>query len=169
MNTRFSARTAALLLAAGTALAPTAHAGEMNSSEASMVITSVIVISMPLAMSARMFEYSTAPSQGKDTPATPERTKAAELPPMQVKAVEERKEGGRQVQLQVPGHADQTATLKWPAVTGQDPAAAFVVGQTVHFSPTPAGSGWTVRDTAEKPLAYVPTAYAANDNTTASW
>ncbi|KAF1014229.1 MAG: hypothetical protein GAK31_03253 [Stenotrophomonas maltophilia] len=169
MTPRISARTAALLLAAATALAPTAHAGEMNSSEASVLITSVIVISMPLAMSARMFEYSTTGSQGKNTPATPQRTKAAELPPMEVKAVEDRQEGGRQVQLQVHGHADQTATLKWPAVAGHDPVAVFAVGQTVHFSPTPAGSGWTVRDTADKPLAYVPTAYAANDNTTGTW
>ena len=71
--------------------------------------------------------------------------------------------GERQVQLQVPDKADQTATLRWPARVHEDQTAAFVVGQKVHFDPTEAGAGWTVKSAQGQALAYVPTAYAAGD------
>jgi hypothetical protein len=38
-----------------------------------------------------------------------------------------------------------------------------VVGQQVHFDPTEAGAGWTVKSAQGQTLAYVPTAYAAGD------
>ena len=91
------------------------------------------------------------------------RTPAVPLPPMEVKQVATTPAGDRQVHLQVPGKADQTATLQWPAAAGDDPIAGFVVGQQVRFDPTDAGAGWTVKSAQGQALAYVPTAYAAGD------
>lgn len=154
----------ALLLSA--LLAPTVHAGaapQLNSSEASVLITSVIVVSVPLAASAGLSELSKAPFKASERREKAQRTKAVPLPPMEVKKVETTPEGERQVQLQVPDKADQTATLRWPARVHEDQTAAFVVGQRVHFDPTDAGAGWTVKSAQGQALAYVPTAYAAGD------
>ncbi len=154
----------ALLLSA--LLAPTVHAGaapQLNSSEASVLITSVIVVSVPLAASAGLSELSKAPFKASERREKAQRTKAVPLPPMEVKKVETTPEGERQVQLQVPDKADQTATLRWPARVHEDQNAAFVVGQRVHFDPTEAGAGWTVKSAQGQALAYVPTAYAAGD------
>ncbi|MCB7147767.1 hypothetical protein LI078_14400 [Stenotrophomonas maltophilia] len=154
----------ALLLSA--LLAPTVHAGaapQLNSSEASVLITSVIVVSVPLAASAGLSELSKAPFKASERREKAQRTKAVPLPPMEVKKVETTPEGERQVQLQVPDKADQTATLRWPARVHEDQTAAFVVGQRVHFDPTEAGAGWTVKSAQGQALAYVPTAYAAGD------
>ncbi|WP_286070747.1 hypothetical protein [Stenotrophomonas sp. 57] len=154
----------ALLLSA--LLVPTAHAGaapQLNSSEASVLITSVIVVSVPLAASAGLSELSKAPFKASERREKAQRTKAVPLPPMEVKKVETTPEGERQVQLQVPDKADQTATLRWPARVHEDQSAAFVVGQRVHFDPTGAGAGWTVKSAQGQALAYVPTAYAAGD------
>ncbi|WP_295568452.1 hypothetical protein [uncultured Stenotrophomonas sp.] len=154
----------ALLLSA--LLVPTAHAGaapQLNSSEASVLITSVIVVSVPLAASAGLSELSKAPFKASERREKAQRTKAVPLPPMEVKKVETTPEGERQVQLQVPDKADQTATLRWPARVHEDQTAAFVVGQRVHFDPTEAGAGWTVKSAQGQALAYVPTAYAAGD------
>lgn len=154
----------ALLLSA--LVVPTVHAGaapQLNSSEASVLITSVIVVSVPLAASAGLSELSKAPFKASERREKAQRTKAVPLPPMEVKKVETTPEGERQVQLQVPDKADQTATLRWPARVHEDQTAAFVVGQRVHFDPTEAGAGWTVKSAQGQALAYVPTAYAAGD------
>ncbi|MDT3555495.1 hypothetical protein ROV95_04960 [Stenotrophomonas maltophilia group sp. msm1] len=154
----------ALLLSA--LLVPTVHAGaapQLNSSEASVLITSLIVVSVPLAASAGLSELSKAPFKASERNGRVARTKAVPLPPMEVKKVETTAAGERQVQLQVPGKADQTATLRWPARVHEDQTAAFVVGQRVHFEPTEAGAGWTVKSAQGQALAYVPTAYAAGD------
>lgn len=154
----------ALLLSA--LLVPTVHAGaapQLNSSEASVLITSLIVVSVPLAASAGLSELSKAPFKASERNGRATRTKAVPLPPMEVKKVETTPEGDRQVHLQVPGKADQTATLQWPAAAGDDPVAGFVVGQQVRFDPTDAGAGWTVKSAQGQALAYVPTAYAAGD------
>ncbi|MEE9875614.1 MAG: hypothetical protein PBU97_02225 [Stenotrophomonas maltophilia] len=108
-------------------------------------------------------ELSKAPFKASERNGRATRTKAVPLPPMEVKKVETTPEGERQVQLQVPDKADQTATLRWPARVHQDQAAGFVVGQQVHFDPTEAGAGWTVKSAQGQALAYVPTAYAAGD------
>ncbi|MCM2526259.1 hypothetical protein NDN64_17060 [Stenotrophomonas maltophilia] len=154
----------ALLLSA--LLVPTVHAGaapQLNSSEASVLITSLIVVSVPLAASAGLSELSKAPFKASERNGRGARTKAVPLPPMEVKKVETTPEGERQVQLQVPDKADQTATLRWPVRVHEDQTAAFVVGQRVHFEPTEAGAGWTVKSAQGQALAYVPTAYAAGD------
>ncbi|WP_340572472.1 hypothetical protein [Stenotrophomonas sp. G106K1] len=154
----------ALLLSA--LLVPTVHAGaapQLNSSEVSVLITSVIVLSGPLALSADLSELSKAPFKASERGNKTPRTKAVPLPPMEVKKVETTTTGERQVQLQVPGKADQTATLRWPAQVREDQTTAFVVGQQVQFDPTEAGAGWTVKSAQGQALAYVPTAYAAGD------
>ena len=127
--------TTALLLSA--LLVPTVHAGaapQLNSSEASVIVTSFVVLSLPLAASMGLSELSKAPFKASERNARATRTKAVPLPPMEVKKVETTPTGERQVQLQVPDKADHTATLRWPVQPqGENPAAAFVVGQRVHF------------------------------------
>ncbi|WP_303637690.1 hypothetical protein [Stenotrophomonas tuberculopleuritidis] len=156
---------AALLLSALTV--PGVHAGaapQLNSGQASVLVTSLIVVSVPLATSMGLAALSNAPfkaSERNGKVAT--RTPAVPLPPMEVKQVATTPAGERQVLLQVPDKADQTATLQWPAMQGDDPVARFVVGQQVRFDPTDAGAGWTVKNSDGQALAYVPTAYAAGD------
>lgn len=156
---------AALLLSALTV--PTVHAGaapHINSGQASVLVTSLIVVSVPLATSMGLAALSKAPFKASERNGkVAERTPAVPLPPMEVKHVATTADGERQVQLQVPDKADQTATLQWPAIEGDDPVAGFVVGQQVRFDPTEAGAGWTVKNSDGKALAYVPTAYAAGD------
>lgn len=156
---------AALLLSALTV--PTVHAGaapHINSGQASVLVTSLIVVSVPLATSMGLAALSKAPFKASERNGrVAERTPAVPLPPMEVKQVTTTATGERQVQLQVPEKADQTATLQWPAIDGEDPVAGFVVGQQVRFDPTDAGAGWTVKNSDGKALAYVPTAYAAGD------
>ena len=156
---------AALLLSALTV--PTVHAGappQLNSGQASVLVTSLIVVSVPLATSMGLAALSKAPFKASERNGrVAERTPAVPLPPMEVKQVATTAAGERQVQLQVPDKADQTATLQWPAIEGEDPVAGFVVGQQVRFDPTDAGAGWTVKNSDGKALAYVPTAYAAGD------
>lgn len=103
----------ALLLSA--LLVPTVHAGaapQLNSSEASVIVTSFVVLSLPLAASMGLSELSKAPFKASERNGRATRTKAVPLPPMEVKKVETTPEGERQVQLQVPDKADQTATLR---------------------------------------------------------
>ncbi|CAH0247946.1 MULTISPECIES: hypothetical protein [Stenotrophomonas] len=156
---------AALLLSALTV--PTVHAGaapHLNSGQASVLVTSLIVVSVPLATSMGLAALSKAPFKASERNGkVAERTPAVPLPPMEVKQVATTAAGERQVHLQVPDKADQTATLQWPAIEGDDPVAGFVVGQQVRFDPTDAGAGWTVKNSDGKALAYVPTAYAAGD------
>lgn len=151
---------AALLLSALTV--PTVHAGAPpaltsgGSGQTSMLVTSLIVLSVPLGIAMGLKASERNARVAERTPAVP-------LPPMEVKQVATTAAGERQVQLQVPDKADQTATLQWPAIEGDDPVAGFVVGQQVRFDPTDAGAGWTVKNSDGKALAYVPTAYAAGD------
>lgn len=156
-----------VLLATSGTLVPDAHAGaapRLNSSQATVLVTSVIVLSVPLAVSVGLGKLSTAPFDASARHANAaKREKAQALPPMEVKQVLTTPEGERHVQLQVPDKPDQTATLQWPVREGDDPAAAFTVGQQVHFDTTPAGAGWTVKRADGQALAFVPTAYASGD------
>ena len=163
-------RLSALPLLLATVLAPSAHAGaagQLNSSEASVLVTSMIVVSVPLAASVGLSELAREPFKASARNGkAPPRTQAVPLPPMEVKQVRTTATGEHQVQLQVPDQPDQpdqTATLQWPAQAGGPPATGFVVGQQVRFQPTPAGAGWTVTSPQGQALAYVPTAYAAGD------
>ncbi|MCR1005869.1 MAG: hypothetical protein NQ082_14200, partial [Stenotrophomonas maltophilia] len=78
----------ALLLSA--LLVPTVHAGaapQLNSSEASVLITSLIVVSVPLDASAGLSRLSKAPFQASERNGRATRTKAGPLPPMEVQKV----------------------------------------------------------------------------------
>lgn len=167
MSRSFATPALALILASSL-LAPPARAGELNSSEATVFISVALTLSIPLAASAGLAGLSAAPFKASDRHKAAKRVPATPLPEMEVKEVTPLPDGGRRVQLQVPDQEDQTATLEWPA-RADDPAAGFVVGQTVAFVPTPAGAGWNVHDAAGRQLAYVPTAYAAADSTSATW
>lgn len=169
MSRTFAAPALALLLAATTVFTPRAHAsgGDLNSSEAGVLVSMVLTLSIPLAASVGLVELSKAPFKASEQRSARKRVPAKPLPPMEVKDVTTDAQGCK-VQLQVPGNAEQTATLQWP--TRQDnPGAAFAVGETVAFVPTPAGAGWNVTDGGGKTLAYVPTEYAAADNLTGTW
>jgi len=145
-----------------------ARAGDINSSEALMIVSVILVVSAPLAASAGLKDFSEGAvrnsTRGRATP----REKARALPPMEVKDVKTEADGAATVQLQVPGDPQQVARLQWPAQV-DSPAAAFVVGQQVHFIPTATGSGWNLHDAQGTLLAYAPTAYAAGDNDSALW
>lgn len=169
MSRSFATPALALLLASSL-LAPPAQAGDghLNSSEATMLLSVVLTVSIPLAASVGLSDFSAAQFKASARHKAAKRVPAAPLPQMEVKEVTPTAEGGHAVRLQVPGNADQTATLQWPTRT-DDPGAGFVVGQTVSFVPTPAGAGWNVRDAAGRHLAYVPTAYAAGDSATRDW
>lgn len=169
MSRTFTTPAVALLLAATTVFTPCAHAGDghLNSSETGVLVSMVLTLSVPLAASTGLVELSKAPFKASEQRSARKRVPAKPLPPMEIKEVTTDAEGCT-VQLQVPGNAEQTATLQWPA--RQDtPGAGFTVGQTVAFVPTPAGAGWNVTDGAGKTLAYVPTEYAAADNRTGTW
>ena len=167
MSRSFATPALALILASSL-LAPPARAGDLNSSETTMLISIVFTVSVPFAASVGLAELSAAPFKASAKRNAVKRVPAKPLPEMEVKAVTTNTEGGRTVQLQVPGKDDQTATLEWPA-RADDPGAGFVVGQTVAFVPTPAGAGWNVHDAAGRQLAYVPTAYAAADSASTTW
>lgn len=128
--------TTALLLSA--LLVPTVHAGaapQLNSSEASVIVTSLVVLSLPLAASMGLSELSKAPFKASERNARATRTKAVPLPPMEVKKVETTPTGERQVQLQVPDKADHTATLRWPVAAGREPGGGLRGRATGAFRP----------------------------------
>lgn len=169
MSRSFAMPLAALLLATSLHPVPAqAAGGDLNSSEATLVISAVLTVSIPLAASTGLSQLSSAPFKASARHSRSKRTPAQPVPAMEVKEVNRTPDGDWTVALQVPGQAEQTATLAWPART-DNPAAGFVVGETVAFVPTPAGSGWNVHDRAGKSLAYVPTDYAAADNASAVW
>jgi len=158
-----------LLLATSLMLPARSHAGDLNSSEASVLITSVLIVSIPLAASTGLSNVIKEPLQASARRHEAARRKPARpLPDMEVKSIESRG-NERCVELQVPGRPDQTASLRWPRAEGHDPASRFAVGQTVQFKETGKGSGWTVRDAQDQLLAYVPTEAAAADNLSSDW
>ncbi len=132
------APTTALLLSA--LLVPTVHAGaapQLNSSEASVIVTSFVVLSLPMAASMGPVRTVQGAVQGQRTQCQgdPHQGGAA--------AADGSEEGGDHAHGRTPGavagtdKADHTATLRWPVQPqGENPTAAFVVGQRVHFDPT---------------------------------
>lgn len=159
-----------LLLATSSALLPItpAHAGEMNSSEATVVISAVLVLSMPVAASVGLAQMSAEPFKASAKASEARREKARQLPPMEVKEVKTAPDGACTVQLQVADDPQQTATLHWPA-RADSPGHAFVAGQQVSFVPTANGAGWNIHDAQGTTLAYAPTAFAAGDNSSGLW
>lgn len=161
-----------LLLALGLPATP-AHAGDdMTGSEASMLVASasaMMIVSGPLYLSAssvnKVVEGSSKAFHGKD--GKPRRISAGPLPDMKVKSIDTTEEGGRRVALEDPSNPENTATLQWPQ-REDNPAANFVVGGTVAFTPSPKGAGWMLRAEDGAVLSFVPTAEAAGDSHSAT-
>ena len=161
-----------LLLALGLPAAP-AHAGDnLTGSEMSMLVTSasgMLIVSGPLFLSAagvnKAIDGSREAFKGKD--GKPRRISAGPLPDMKVKSIDSTAEGGRRVALEDPSNPENSATLQWPQ-REDNPAANFVVGGTVAFTPSPQGAGWMLRAEDGAVLSFVPTAEAAADSHSAT-
>jgi hypothetical protein len=162
-----TALTCALALALPAA--PARAGDNMTGSQASVLITGVsamMVVSGPLYLSvtgvrsvADLSKASSEPGEGK------RRTSAGPLPDMQVKEVTQTADGGRSVSLEDPANPENTARLQWPQ-REDNPAANFVLGQTVAFTPSPKGAGWMLRAEDGAVLTFVPTLEAAEDSRT---
>ena len=159
----------------GLSLAPRdarAGEGQLNGSEISVLVTSAsvaMVVSGPVFLSAagvrKTVDGSKASTERKDD--KPRRISAGPLPDMQVKSISNTPEGGRAVALQDPTNAENTAQLQWPQ-REDNPAANFVVGQTVAFTPSPQGAGWMLRAEDGAVLTFVPTAEAVDESRTSA-
>lgn len=171
MTQLLPARCLAAALAGSLLLAacPATRAGDnMTASEASTVLavySPMLVISIPAMLSATVAMNVSAASDhlstgngrdGQKPAITP-----AQVPDMEVKAIQDRDDGGREVLLQDPANPENTAQLQWPA-RADDPASSFRVGQNVAFTSSEEGSGWLLRDGHAQgdALAFVPTAQA---------
>ena len=176
MSSVFRPGLKSLLLAAAitTALPAPVSAGHFNSSEAVVLVSAVVVLSVPL-----MASYGVAAGSGKVIKGVVTgsrsiagsggtRVAAVQLPPLEVRAVATQADGSRRVDLQDPTNAENTAQLHWPS-REDDPAAGFVVGEMVDFVPSQEGSGWTVHAPGGQALAYVPTAESARDAHSERW
>lgn len=158
-----------LLLAAS----PASLAGDnMTASETSSVLTvlsPMLVISIPAMLSATVAMNASAASDhlstGNGRDGQKPRPTPAAVPDMEVKAIQDREDGGREVLLQDPANPENTAQLQWPA-RQDDPAGNFRVGQNVAFTSSEEGSGWLLRDGSAQgqALAFVPTGQAMLNN-----
>ncbi|MCD9088285.1 hypothetical protein [Stenotrophomonas sp. SY1] len=161
----------AVVAGLGTAIAP-AHAGDgmdLNASEASVLITgfsAVMVVSGPVFLSAAGVGKVTDMSrESQEKRQDKRRISAGPLPDMKVKAIDQTADGGRSVALEDPANAENTAQLHWPQ-REDNPAANFVVGQTVAFTASPKGAGWMLRAEDGAVLTFVPTIEAADESRT---
>ena len=162
---------AALLTAALATLAP-AHAGDnmkLTNSQASVLVTAssvTLVVSGPVFLSAagvnKVLDASEHAKQSR-AERKAKRISAGPLPDMTVKSIDTTADGGRQVALEDPSNAENTATLRWPQ-REDNPAANFKLGERVAFTPSAQGAGWMLRAEDGAVLAFVPTAEAASDS-----
>ncbi|KLD71422.1 hypothetical protein [Xanthomonas pisi] len=149
---------------------PCAHAGEATTpGEKSEFYTALSVAAPALVVSGVVGSTLLAPLTASEIVGEHRREpRAGKLPAMRVETVETLPAGARQVRLQDPQQADNTALLRWPA-RQDDPTAGFHVGETVSFQPSPAGAGWTVQSPQGEALAFVPTAESAAHNSSKTW
>jgi hypothetical protein len=151
--------------------APVRAGDNMDNSDVSMLLvggSAVMVVSGPVYLSAagvnRVTELSRASNGRRDGKP---RISAGPLPDMQVKEIAQTADGGRSVTLQDPLDPENTARLQWPQ-REDNPAANFVPGQTVAFTPSPRGTGWMLRAEDGAVLTFVPTIEAADDSHTST-
>ncbi|KRG44302.1 hypothetical protein ARC78_05805 [Stenotrophomonas pictorum JCM 9942] len=169
MKSLLAATALTCALALALPASPAQAGDDMTGSQASVLITGVsamMVVSGPLYLSvtgvrsvADLSKASSKPHEGK------RRTSAGPLPDMQVKDIAQTADGGRSVSLQDPANPENTALLQWPQ-RQDNPAANFVPGQTVAFTPSPQGAGWMLRAEDGAVLTFVPTIEAAGDSRT---
>ncbi|OQP83657.1 hypothetical protein IA54_018930 [Xanthomonas phaseoli pv. syngonii LMG 9055] len=160
MHVRFFLAASACLFAALTL--PCAHAGEATTPGEKSEFYSALSLAMPVLIASGVFASVVAGplTASSEMAASRRRAHAGKLPPMRVQAVGTLPAGARQVRLQDPQQAENTAVLQWQA-RQDDPAAGFHVGEMVTFQPSPAGSGWTAHTRPGKALVFVPTEAAA--------
>ena len=146
-----------------------AHAGEINGSQASVLITGssvVMVVSGPIFLSAAGVRGAADMSkESSERREEKRRISAGTLPDLEVKSVETAADGGRRVTLEDPANVENRATLQWPK-REDDPAAGFTVGEKVAFQPSPQGAGWMLRSPQGAALAFVPTIEAVDESRT---
>ncbi|MCP3035540.1 MULTISPECIES: hypothetical protein [Xanthomonas] len=149
---------------------PCAHAGEATTPGEKSEFYSALSLAMPVLIASGVAgSVFSAPVAASNTVAESRReARAGKLPPMRVQAVDTLPAGARQVRLQDPQQAENTAVLQWQA-RQDDPAAGFHVGEMVTFQPSPAGSGWTVHAEQGQALAFVPTEAAAAYGSSQTW
>lgn len=154
-----------LAVTLGVAISASGMAAEesLTPSEESMLM-SMLLPSLAVSWTINTLEESTSGSSGT----TQRAQKAGVLPPMKVKAVRTRSDGGREVELFAEDEPAKTATLAWPA-RPDNPAEGFVVGQTVDFKPSAGGAGWIMRNRTGKALAFVPTNWSAQQAASERW
>jgi len=144
---------------------------ELNNSEGSVLLTgssAVLIVSGPfLLVGAAAKGASNASEQSSERRDEKRRISAGVVPDMKVTAIGQTADGGHQVVLEDPTNTENTATLQWPQ-REDNPAANFVVGERVAFTPSPQGSGWMLRAEDGAILTYVPTAQAAQDSHSAT-
>lgn len=125
-----------------------------------------MVLSAPLIVSAVAADTISGDLRNASTSSSKQPHKqidAGPIPDMTIKSVQDNPQGGRQVSLEDPHNAANKAVLNWPQ-SQNDPAAHFVVGQTVFFVPSQNGSGWMLRAEDGAALVFVPTAAASSDS-----
>lgn len=163
---------ASLALLLGLGLGQPASAGiaplSQTPSQASVVVTglsAVMVVSGPFyAAYVGARSASRASGRALDRSTADAGDKAATLPPMRVRLIEDTAEGGRAVHLQDPENPDNQALLQWPA-RSDDPAAGFAVDQLIAFQPSSENTGWLLREAGSDgpALAFVPAIEAATN------
>lgn len=151
----------------------TAQAGDikLNGSQASMLVTGfsvVMVVSGPVFLSAAgVRNVADKSKESRERRHDKRRLSAGPLPDMQVKQITSTADGGRAVALEDPLNPENTAHLQWPQ-REDNPAANFVLGQTVAFTPSPQGAGWMLRAEDGAALTFVPTIQAADESRTST-
>jgi len=151
--------------------APVRAGDNMDNSDVSMLLvggSAVMVVSGPVYLSAAGVKRVTGLSRESNGRRDGKRRiSAGPLPDMQVKEIAQTADGGRSVTLQDPLDPENTARLQWPQ-REDNPAANFVPGQTVAFTPSPRGTGWMLRAEDGAVLTFVPTIEAADDSHTST-
>lgn len=160
----------AIAASLGSGLTPgTARAGEINGSQASVLITGssvVMVVSGPIFLSAAGVRGAADMSkESRERREEKRRISAGPLPDLEVKSIETAADGGRRVTLEDPANAENRATLQWPK-REDDPAAGFNVGAKIAFQPSPKGAGWMLRNPEGAALAFVPAIEAVDESRT---
>ena len=163
MKSMFSLLACAAVVTSLLVVAPARAGDGLNRSEVSTLMTSVgasMLVSAPLLLAASAADKSSAASS-RSGDRQARRVSAGPLPDMKVEAITQDADGGRSVALADPLDAANTASLHWPQ-REDNPAANFVLGQTVAFTPSPQGAGWMLRAEDGAVLTFVPAIEAAS-------
>ncbi|HHZ26806.1 TPA: hypothetical protein HH294_14035 [Xanthomonas vasicola pv. zeae] len=115
---------------------PCAHAGQATTPGEKSEFYSALSLATPVLIASGVVASVVGGPLAASTAVAESRreARAGKLPPMRVEAVDTLPAGARQVRLQEPQQAENTAVLQWQ-VRQDDPAAGFHVGEIVTFQP----------------------------------